>query len=119
MNGAAADASPLHDADAEIVGRAPAAVLEQEGQHLLFALIEVGRRVVPPLFERDDLRARLRELAQHHRAPRACADDDGVDVERDVLRQVAPTNDHRVHPPAGRFTSGPSYPRIFHVRASR
>ena len=77
----------------EVVGGPAAAVLEEHREHVLLALVEVGGAVVAALLERDDLQAGTRELAHRDRAAGAGADDDGVDVERDVAAEVAASND--------------------------
>ena len=116
MDRAAADAAPAEDADREVLGRAPAAVLEEQRQHVVLALIEVGGAVVAALLERDHLQAGAGELAHRDRAAGAGADDDGVDVERDVGAEVAAAHDGswpRARP-AGRRSRCTR-----HVRASR
>ncbi len=124
VHGAAADAVALQDADRHVVGHAPAAVFVEERQHALFVLVEVPRRGVPPLLERNDRQPRARELSQHDRAARARPDDDGVRVDRDVARRsVAAAHDGSAHrgwlSSEARPRSGPSYPMTLHVRGSR
>ena len=115
MDRAPADAAALQNADGHVFGGAAARVLEETRQHVVLALVEVARRGVCALLERDDVEPRARELAKRHGAARPGADDDGVDVEDEILRQVA-SGDHRAarahraprQPEAGRPTSGPS-----------
>jgi len=111
VHGAAADPPALQHPDGHVLGRAPAHVLEQARQHGVLALVEVGDRRPRALLEGDHIQARARELAQGDRAPRPCADDDRVDLERQIALQVAPAK-HGAgghgHPFAGRPTSGPS-----------
>src|ERR1019366_3356337 len=68
---APAHPAPLEDANAQVFGRATAGVLKEARDHLVFALIEVARRQVRPLFEGDDVEPRARELAQRQRAARS------------------------------------------------
>ena len=113
MHRAAADAASLQDADGHVGGRAAAGVLEEARQHVVLALVEVARRGVGPLFERDDVEPGARELAQGHGPTGAGPDDDRVDVEHDVLVEVAPGTMPPLTSPLashsrGGPTSGPS-----------
>ena len=112
---AAADAAAPEDANAEVLRGATAAILEEERQHVVLALIEIGGAMVSALLERDHLEARARELAHRDGAAGAGADDDRVGVEREIGAKVAASYDGH-----GRAsTLGPSYPMTLHVRASR
>ena len=105
VHGAAADAAPLQHADGQVLGRAPAHVLEEQREHVVLALVEVGRRGPAAFFERDRVEPGARQLAQRDRAARARADDDGVDVEREVAREVAAAErSRRSSPPLARPT---------------
>ena len=88
--------APLQHADREVVGGAPAEVLKEHRQHLLFALVEIERGVVRPLFDRHDAHAAARELPRRDRSARAGADDDRVGVDVDVGGELAAVDDRHV-----------------------
>ncbi len=120
---ATADTPALQDPDGHVLGGATSRFLEQAGQHVVLPLVEVARGGPFALLDRHDLRARASELPQRDRSPGARTHDDGVDVEPHVRNEVTPAHDlpghGEAHPPAGRPTSGPSYPTMRHVRGSR
>ncbi len=109
-DGAPADAAPLEHANREVVRHAATALLEEQGQHLLFALVEVGRRVVAALLERDDFESGARQLAESNRAAGARSDHHRVGGERRVAERagIEDLSGAQRKPPAGRPTSGPS-----------
>ena len=124
VDGRATDTAPLQNVDREVVRHASRAILEELGQHLFFALGEVGGEMIAPFLERDDVDSGTRELAQRDRAASAGADHHRARVEHEIFVQlatalddphggVAPfvpsaTNRGGVQPLSGRFTSGPS-----------
>ena len=110
VDGAAADAATLQNADCHVLGRSSAHVLEELREHVVLALVEIGGRRPRAFLERDGVEPGARQLAQSDRAAGTRADDDRIDLEGQVAREVAPA-EHRAahcHPSRGRPIIGPS-----------
>ena len=105
MYGGSADTAALQNRNRTVVCRAHAAVLEQQGQHVVLALVEILACVVAALLEHHDVASGRRELRGHDRA--ACARPDHAHLRRLALGAGTRSSlgDH-----AGLRIQGPRYP---------